>query len=235
MTMLPLDPETTPAATVPTEATASGTMTPEVAASEATDPSARAGAPAPRQTLAMRLAERSRMRAQRAERLARLRPGPETPMAAPVAAPIAVPVPLPAAGDAEAALEDFLRALTGGVPLPPAQPQEAAEVLPFQRVQEDAGPEGAANPAAMRRCARSPRRGPRPRRSHPPISTGCPAWARGSSERWNGRGSPGWPTSHRSPRPSLPPGSGRSAGSYRPKAGSRPHAPPKCAPDRNRA
>lgn len=156
MTMLPLDPETTPAATVPTEATASGTMTPEVAASEATDPSARAGAPAPRQTLAMRLAERSRMRAQRAERLARLRPGPETPMAAPVAAPIAVPVPLPAAGDAEAALEDFLRALTGGVPLPPAQPQEAAEVLPFQRVQEDAGPEGAAKSgrdAALREIA----------------------------------------------------------------------------------
>lgn len=96
------------------------------------------GAAAPRQTLAMRLAERSRMRAQRAERLARLRPGPEAGPLAPVAPPVAVPVPLPAAGDAEAALEDFLRALTGGVPLPPAQSEtEPAAVLPFQRAEAE--------------------------------------------------------------------------------------------------
>ncbi len=57
----------------------------------------------PRQTLAMRLAERERQRAERAERLARLRQAP------------------PAADDAEAALEEFLRALTGaGTPAPRA-------------------------------------------------------------------------------------------------------------------
>ena len=52
-------------------------------------------------TLASRLAERNRQRALRAERLARLRP--------------------PASEDAEAALEDFLRALTGKV-APAAEP-----------------------------------------------------------------------------------------------------------------
>ena len=55
----------------------------------------------PRQTLAMRLAERERQRAERAERLARLRP----------ASPAAHAAPTP--DDAEAALEEFLRALTG--------------------------------------------------------------------------------------------------------------------------
>ena len=52
----------------------------------------------PRQTLAMRLAERERQRAQRAERLARLRPGAADA----------------AEDDAAAALEEFLRSLTQG-------------------------------------------------------------------------------------------------------------------------
>ena len=73
----------------------------------------------PRQTLAMRLAERERQRAERAERLARLRQAP------------------PAADDAEAALEEFLRALTGaGTPVPGPAPEPAPEpaaVLHFQR------------------------------------------------------------------------------------------------------
>jgi predicted flap endonuclease-1-like 5' DNA nuclease len=84
-------------------------MTPETP-----DPAAR-----PRQTLAMRLAERERQRAERAERLARLRPAP------------------PAADDAEAALEEFLRALAGaGTPAPEPAPGPApgpAAVLHFQR------------------------------------------------------------------------------------------------------
>jgi predicted flap endonuclease-1-like 5' DNA nuclease len=69
----------------------------------------------PRQTLAMRLAERNRQRELRAERLSRLRqPDP--------------------ADAAEAALEGFLRALTGDRP-PPAPPPapEPGAVLPFQR------------------------------------------------------------------------------------------------------
>ena len=84
-------------------------MTPETP-----DPAAR-----PRQTLAMRLAERERQRAERAERLARLRQAP------------------PAVDDAEAALEEFLRALTGaGTPAPGPAPEPAPEpaaVLHFQR------------------------------------------------------------------------------------------------------
>jgi predicted flap endonuclease-1-like 5' DNA nuclease len=81
----------------------------------------------PRQTLAMRLAERERARAERVERLSRLRPAP------------------PAADDAEAALEEFLRALTCAAAPPPApepapepalepalEPEPAA-VLHFQR------------------------------------------------------------------------------------------------------
>ena len=84
-------------------------MTPEIP-----DPAAR-----PRQTLAMRLAERERQRAERAERLARLRQAP------------------PAADDAEAALEEFLRALTGAgtpAPGPASEPApEPAAVLHFQR------------------------------------------------------------------------------------------------------
>ena len=101
---------------------------------------------APRQTLAMRLAERERQRAERAERLARLRPGPD-PAAEPAADPGSAPAApaLPEAGDAEAALEAFLRALTGeAAPVPAsgagpaaepmAEPMaEPAAVLPFQR------------------------------------------------------------------------------------------------------
>jgi predicted flap endonuclease-1-like 5' DNA nuclease len=69
--------------------------------------------PGPRQTLAMRLAERNRQRELRAERLSRLRqPDP--------------------ADAAEAALEGFLRALTGDRP-PPAAPSEPGAVLRFQR------------------------------------------------------------------------------------------------------
>ena len=63
----------------------------------------------PRQTLAMRLAERERQRAERAERLARLRPG-----AGETAMETATETVMPAADDAEAALEEFLRALAGG-------------------------------------------------------------------------------------------------------------------------
>ena len=80
----------------------------------------------PRQTLAMRLAERERQRAERAERLARLRPGQEA----------ARPSPAAAAADAEAALEEFLRALTGGGTVAagaPVSPPEPAAVLHFQR------------------------------------------------------------------------------------------------------
>ena len=94
---------------------------------------------APRQTLAMRLAERERQRALRAERLARLRPAAEVP----------APAPEADAG-AEAALEDFLRALAGAVPEAAADPVPATAPVPagpgavlhFQR------PERGADPAA---------------------------------------------------------------------------------------
>ena len=90
-------------------------MTPETP-----DPAAR-----PRQTLAMRLAERERQRAERADRLARLRPAP------------------PAADDAEAALEEFLRALTAAgspAPEPATGPDpEPAAVLHFQRSEPEPG------------------------------------------------------------------------------------------------
>jgi len=91
-------------------------MTPETP-----DPAAR-----PRQTLAMRLAERERQRAERAERLARLRQAP------------------PAVDDAEAALEEFLRALTGaGTPAPGPEPApEPAAVLHFQRPEAAPEPDG---------------------------------------------------------------------------------------------
>jgi predicted flap endonuclease-1-like 5' DNA nuclease len=81
----------------------------------------------PRQTLAMRLAERERARAERVERLSRLRPA------------------APAADDAEAALEEFLRALTGAAapqPAPePAPEPEPAAVLHFQRPETAPGPD----------------------------------------------------------------------------------------------
>jgi predicted flap endonuclease-1-like 5' DNA nuclease len=80
-------------------------------------------------TLATRLAERNRLRELRAERLARLRTAP---------AP---------ADDAEAALEDFLRAVGGGGPVPAAAPAaapapatEPGAVLPFRAVRERPAP-----------------------------------------------------------------------------------------------
>jgi predicted flap endonuclease-1-like 5' DNA nuclease len=79
----------------------------------------------PRQTLAMRLAERERARAERAERLARLRQVP------------------PVADDAEAALEEFLRALTGAAAAAPEPAPEPAAVLHFQRPETAPGPEPA--------------------------------------------------------------------------------------------
>jgi predicted flap endonuclease-1-like 5' DNA nuclease len=70
----------------------------------------------PRQTLALRLAERNRQRALRAERLARLRP------AAPAAGADAAAAAMddPETDAAEAALEAFLRALAGDRPPAPA-------------------------------------------------------------------------------------------------------------------
>jgi len=101
---------------------------------------------AARRTLAMRIAHRNRLRA---ERLARLRPG-----AAAAAPPVAAipPAPEAPAADAGAALEEFLRALTGDAaaagtaapdPAPeaggdaPDEPPPAA-VLHFQRPGADA-------------------------------------------------------------------------------------------------
>ena len=99
-------------------------------------------APAPRLTLAMRMAERSRLRAERAERLARLAPAPALSDPAP---PQAAAVPLIASErDAAAALEEFLRSLTQGLngeTAPAAsraagQPAGPGAVLPFQRPAE---------------------------------------------------------------------------------------------------
>ena len=101
---------------------------------------------APRLTLAMRMAERRRLRAERAERLARLVPpraeeGSAAPARPPETAAARPAVPLPGSDrDAAAALEEFLRSLTqglgGGTPPPahpPAPPPAPGEVLPFQR------------------------------------------------------------------------------------------------------
>ena len=91
---------------------------------------------APRPTLAMRMAERGRLRAERAERLARLAPAPAPSRAAP---------PLIASErDAAVALEEFLRSLTqglNGAAAPAAgpgagQPAAPGAVLPFQRPAE---------------------------------------------------------------------------------------------------
>jgi predicted flap endonuclease-1-like 5' DNA nuclease len=84
---------------------------------------------APRQTLAMRLAERERQRAERAERLARLKPAVTGASA------------LPAADDAEAALAEFLRALTGGLRPEPTPVPVPAAVLHFQRPETAPEPE----------------------------------------------------------------------------------------------
>jgi hypothetical protein len=88
-----------------------------------------APAQGPRQTLAMRLAERNRQRELRAERLARLRPP-------------ASEAPSPASIEADgAALEDFLRALTADLPpLPEGPPVEPGELVPFQRPEPSPAP-----------------------------------------------------------------------------------------------
>jgi len=117
---------------------------------------------APRQTLAMRMAERSRLRAERAERLARLAPArnehpavssavgmaqthPGTQREEPAAPILAVPF-IGDEQDSAAALEEFLRSLTqglGGGQLPAARstPPPAGEVLPFQRPPSSEGRE----------------------------------------------------------------------------------------------
>lgn len=89
--------------------------------------------PAPRQTLAVRLAERNRQRALRAERLARLRP------VAPLPAAASGKDGEEEAGEAESALEEFLRALSGASaetavlrPAPAPAPEPGA-ILHFQR------------------------------------------------------------------------------------------------------
>jgi len=110
---------------------------------------------APRQTLAMRMAERSRLRAERAERLARLAPArieraaepapkPDRGPAAPPGPPAAVSF-IGSERDAAAALEEFLRSLTRGLhgASPGAAPPLPGEVLPFQR---PAPPETGATP-----------------------------------------------------------------------------------------
>jgi predicted flap endonuclease-1-like 5' DNA nuclease len=115
--------------------------------------------PVPRRTLAVRIAERSRLRA---ERLARLAAAPHAgeAEAAPAGAgvPADVPADVPATSpdpDAAAALEEFLRSLTRGLGALPAAPGAAApagEVLPFQRpAPPEAGPAGfpAGSPAGI--------------------------------------------------------------------------------------
>lgn len=111
---------------------------------------------APRQTLAMRMAERRRLRAERAERLARLAPAriertaepvPEAapePALEPPAAPPGPPAAISVIGserDAAAALEEFLRSLTQGLhgASPDAAPPLPGEVLPFHRPAPEAG------------------------------------------------------------------------------------------------
>ena len=105
----------------------------------------------PRQTLAMRLAERNRQRALRAERLARLRPAAapdgfgeaqRAPRAEPAAAASATPPPRGAdAIDSAAALEEFLRALTGARGESPRPAPPPGALLRFQRPQPETEPE----------------------------------------------------------------------------------------------
>jgi hypothetical protein len=96
-----------------------------------------------RRTLALRIAQRNRLRELRAERLARLRP-PALPAPAP-AAPAADAGAADA--DAGAALEEFLRALAGPVAAA-APPPVPAAVLHFQRPGAAERPEPVAPAAA---------------------------------------------------------------------------------------
>jgi hypothetical protein len=92
----------------------------------------------PRQTLAMRLAARNRQRELRAERLARLHPSGKLPDPQPGSCVDPEP-------GSEAALEDFLRTLTGDLPpLPEGPPVEPGELLSFQRPAEAATRTGGA-------------------------------------------------------------------------------------------
>lgn len=97
-------------------------------------------------TLALRIAQRNRLRALRAERLARLRPVEIEPEASQkpggfgvidVHAPAQDISPRPwdpAEGQAaDEALENFLRDLPVEAPVTPQAPTEAADVLPFER------------------------------------------------------------------------------------------------------
>lgn len=127
-----------PAVPAPGSAASSAASSVSAVPAPASDPAAAPDDPAgPRPTLAARLAERSRQRALRAERLARLRP-PASVAAGPAAA---------SSDEAETALQEFLRALTGDLPAAaPAQAAaEPAEVLSFQRPERPAGiPEASA-------------------------------------------------------------------------------------------
>ena len=167
-------------------------------------------APAPRQTLAMRMAERSRLRAERAERLARLAP------AAPGPEPRAPPAPaarprcrvIASERDAAAALEEFLRSLTqglnGGLPrLPPAagQPAGPAAVLRLPAPRRDGPPRAPCDLERLEGVGPGLALGAPPRR-HPAISPASPP---SSPRRW-------------------PPGSAPSAGWCRPGPGSPPRA-----------
>lgn len=110
---------------------------------------------APRRTLAMRMAERSRLRAERAERLARLTPAPAPAAVAPPpasAAPASGPARVPlitSERDAAAALEEFLRSLTQGLggEAAPASAPAAGEVVAFHRPAEPASRAAAPEPA----------------------------------------------------------------------------------------
>lgn len=107
-----------------------GPAVPATVSDPASNPAMASNPAGPRPTLAARLAERSRQRALRAERLARLRP----------AAGAAVEPTAASSDEAETALQEFLRALTGDLPAAgPAQAAaEPAEVLSFQRPERPA-------------------------------------------------------------------------------------------------
>ncbi|MBB5224419.1 putative flap endonuclease-1-like 5' DNA nuclease [Amaricoccus macauensis] len=110
----------------------------EISSPETRDPVDPAD-PAP-PTLAARLAERSRLRALRAERLARLRPpaDPETAADPEIADPETARSEAGPDDEAETALHEFLRALTGEPPPSAPVVVEAAEVLSFQRPERPA-------------------------------------------------------------------------------------------------